>query len=507
MRATSNSARESGQTLVLVALLTPVLLAFAALVLDVGLAYSEYQRAQAAADSSAYAGAVQIAQMAQTEGDCSHSSVRDQVAAVARQYASQNGFDATTLVTSTPSFTYTYTTSDVTVTATCPYSGSYRMVEVTIQKSNVGGYFPVLFSDFLNPRARAVATFSYIPPSGAPFVALGTCPSYTGPGVSVKGGSALTVTGTIISDSCSSASITVDGSGSTMSADSILTPGQCKIANGAAPIVPCPDDNGTAADPLAQTLSAVLPCKPLANLPYPCTDLTGYNNYNPPVGITVIGPGVYKGINFTGAGGTLYLRPGVYVFLGSGLKVASGNGFKVCRGVSTGPDIEPGFAGGPSFTAGPGATGGIGGGCSGVTSDTAGVLLFNTVGNYNVNSTTTNCPAPSGGSGDVQILGSAIDLEPLHRPNSDPLYRYNGLLVWQDRCSSQTVSLAGGTDTNTSGTVYVPNGTVKLSGSGGIFSIDSKMYARNYEISGGAGFLVTASDTNNFQVLDVFLIE
>jgi len=122
---------ESGQTMILMALLLGVVIGFVAMVADVGFMLYERRALQNAADAAALAGAQEL-------GESPSAAV-----AMAQQYALANGVDATS--------------ADYTFLATTPYGGDSEAIEVVVT-GKVGFLFgPVLGLGFGNVSARAVA--------------------------------------------------------------------------------------------------------------------------------------------------------------------------------------------------------------------------------------------------------------------------------------------------------------------------------------------------------------
>src|SRR5262249_45143313 len=163
-------------------------------------------------------------------GDC-NPSIGNQgasVAGVVRDYAAFNGFSERGLAPTVVGSTYQYSTSDTLVTATCPYTptgGAAHSAkgQVTVQKKNGGALFSGLFSDLLSPQARAVAAVTRTPP-GSVVIALD--PSCAKPGITLQGGSYVTVTGGVTSNSCNYQSITAGGTGTALVSDHINVVGK-----------------------------------------------------------------------------------------------------------------------------------------------------------------------------------------------------------------------------------------------------------------------------------------
>lgn len=150
-------------------------------------------------------------------------------------------------------------------------------------------------------------------------------------------------------------------------------------------------------------------------------------------GTETLAPGVYDGgIDITASANATF-SPGVYILRNGGLKIAGG-----------------------ATVSGPG------------------VMIFNTVRDH---------PLSTGFCGDIQIAGNATVT--LSAPTSGT---YKGMLVWQDKDCSVTVSLTGTSAlTALSGTFYAPTAQVQISGaSGANVSINSQIIASKLDVSGNA---------------------
>jgi hypothetical protein len=146
-----------------------------------------------------------------------------------------------------------------------------------------------------------------------------------------------------------------------------------------------------------------------------------------------LAPGVYDGgIDITASGNATF-GPGVYIIRNGGLKIAGGS-----------------------------------------TVTGSGVMIFNTVRDH---------PLSTGACGDIAISGGATVT--LSAPTSGT---YKGMLVWQDKDCTLTVSLTGTSEiTALSGTFYAPTAQVQISGATGAnVSINSQIISSQLDISGNA---------------------
>jgi hypothetical protein len=142
---------ERGQSLILFALLLPVLSGFAGLMLDAAHAFAEQRVVQNAADSAALAATQDVAPALDPSCDSGClASVRTAVAATVSGYSADNGGASSLSQCVSVSQTNCYT---------WPYKGANGKVEVRLRNtvhgilSGILGFAP----DFLKPAARAVA--------------------------------------------------------------------------------------------------------------------------------------------------------------------------------------------------------------------------------------------------------------------------------------------------------------------------------------------------------------
>src|SRR5262249_49122687 len=144
---------------------------------------------------------------------------------------------------------------------------------------------------------------------------------------------------------------------------------------------------------------------PLANLAAPTTTSTGtykvvntnYGNINVKTGQTqTLSPGIYTSISVSG--GTVTFNPGIYVIQGG----QGGVGINITGGTVTG----------------------------------TGVMFYNTSATYSpttgVDATTKNSDFAT-----INISGNSVNLSGL----SDSSSAYNGMLIFQDRSNTNTISL------------------------------------------------------------------
>jgi hypothetical protein len=299
------------------------------------------------------------------------------------------------------------------------------------------------------------------------------CPSVVLTGAS---GSGLTAGGNVqVNATCpgglkvqGNADITVTSGACNVSGPSIQTGGNATInctVNYDSPAVP---------DPLADLDPPTMPA--LANAPVSVSDPAAPPPPNCPSTLEApatcqfsasyagtswrLYPGTYPG-GLKLLAGTFYLEPGVYYLAGGGLS-AGGNGV-VVESVVTGTTT-------------------VGGG----------VLIYN-----------TSDPVPGTPCSGV-ACGAAIDLNgsaavlTLNPYNPDPLDRYNGMVIFQDRTLSATITLNGSSSNlNVSGTIYAPLALVKVNGSNST-AMNSQVIAYDFQFNGSGGHMTVGYDAGSF---------
>jgi hypothetical protein len=183
-------------------------------------------------------------------------------------------------------------------------------------------------------------------------------------------------------------------------------------------------------------------------------------------------PGYYPG-GITLKSGTFYLEPGIYWLAGTGFQM-NGSGATVMSVDTAG------------------------------TTFGGGVLLYNT----ETPAFDTQCAAdPSynaGCFGPIKLNGqtATVDLKPIQ----DTIYK--GMVVFQDRANSNTITLNGGSTTfDVEGTIYAPAALVQLNGSGTV-SIAAQIIAYDFQANGSGGALtITYNNGGLFQLEGVGLVQ
>jgi len=169
---------------------------------------------------------------------------------------------------------------------------------------------------------------------------------------------------------------------------------------------------------------------PLASLPAPSYGSCDHTSFSTNGGTVTLNPGVYcNGISITN--GTANFNPGTYILNGGGLTIS---------------------------------------GSSNVTG--TGAMFYNTA-------------AAGYTFGAITISGGTRTS--LSAPASGT---YQGILFYQDRAISSTLqnSIAGGSELNISGTIYMPTGLLSFAGGTNANPLTSALVCKKLNVSGGAFF-------------------
>jgi hypothetical protein len=168
-------------------------------------------------------------------------------------------------------------------------------------------------------------------------------------------------------------------------------------------------------------------------------------------------PGIYQSITVQGGASAIFTS-GIYVLAGGGLTVS---------------------------------------GSSTVSNTTGGVMFYNTATNYNA---TTGADGSNPNFQTINITGgSNFNLTGL---TSTANSTFSGMLIFQDRLNSQTMSVSGNSSTQVGGTVYAPFADLKVSGGSTFYS---QFIVGQMEASGGS--TVTINPTSQGQGNQVYLVE
>jgi hypothetical protein len=114
-----------------------------------------------------------------------------------------------------------------------------------------------------------------------------------------------------------------------------------------------------------------------------------------------------------------------------------------------------------------------------------------------------NAPSGSSQSGGISIAGSANGTVNLSALTDGP---YAGILLWQNRTSSQTISITGNGNFSMTGTFYAANAQMSVTGNGAA-AIGSQYISRTVTFGGGGTTTINYSDKGTARVRDIRLVE
>ncbi len=446
-----------GKTLVMFALLLPLLLGMVGLAIDSGLLLATYRQTQNAADTAALAAAMDLIQ----------------------------GRSAATATTTATNYVQTYNNmSSATITVnnppvSGPHTGSSAYVEAIVSYPYKTSFIQLLgVNQNQAVTARAVAGFENVT-SGAGLVTLLPNPQ-AGQGLTVSGGAILSVDGGIIVNSTGKGYdqngnpvnfSNPQGPASSVSNNSALYATSINVSGGVgngtqSSYMPYPPGS-TGPSPLTAGTGVDVP-DPLINLPVPTTTSPGlfpvvntnYGSVSVGNGQTItLNPGLYSNIKITG--GTVTLNPGIYVLEGGAT-----NALDITGGTVTGN----------------------------------GVMFYNTASNYDPASG-TDTGTGSSKFGGINISSAGVTFSPI----SDPSSPYNGMTIFQDRANTSTISIQGGSSgAQITGTTYAANANLAISGSG---NWNSQFVVGSMNISGQGTLTLNYAGQNLGMAPEVFLVE
>ena len=419
------SSARPAKILVLFALLLVPLLGLVGLTVDGGLLMVAYRKTQNAADAAATAAAMDL--------------LKGQTSTIARATATTyvqtyNNMASANVAVNIPP-------------ATGPNSGTSTYAEAIISYPYSTSFIQLLgVNQGQTVTAHAVAGYHLSTPAEG-LMTLAQSPG-GGKGISVSGGAILSVDGPIVDNATDSHQALNVSGGSAVYATKVSVSG----GSNSNAVYNYPSGGGTS--PLIAG-TGINYSDPLANLGLPTTSNGVVNTYygwsgsnlqtfgsaqdvtiNPGQTVT-LQPGIYQSITVQG-GGTATFQSGVYVLAGGGLTIS---------------------------------------GSSTVSNTTGGVMFYNTATNYNAS---TGADGSNPSFSDITISGgSAFNLTGL-RSASSP---FNGMLVFQDRSNSQTLTLSGGSTTQIGGTIYAPIANVTVSGGS---TFNSQFIIGSLTVSGGS---------------------
>ncbi len=475
---------ERGQIIIVAALLTPLLIGFTGLALDVGLVMVHRTQRQRTADAAALAGAQYLMYNLGTD---SVETIEQNAEQIACTYAQKNGFAGGTCA-------YDTKNADAAITVNLPpqsgpHKDDHSFVEVKVTRSDPTLFIRVLGIPRATVVARAVGGATPAKRNYALVVLDKTqCDAFsTSSSIAINGGG-------MIDDSAGTSGGSCVGESANQSGGSVITAQTCFDKSGAA--IDCKIDynstgkwstcnNCTTTPPptKAPLFPDPLSCNPLGSQahvgedycprPVPCSqsgtptgcvpksaDSSGTANNtkltqpNCNGGEVILHPGTYYGgLKLTAASCNFRFSPGIYVFAGS-TNGGNGGGFTYSSGNVCGlrAPSDP-------VTSCPVATD---------------ITFFNTGDPYVSNSGDKIC-------GSYEITGSGVLklAAPTVRHSASSvsprtLAGYKNMLIWQDdSCTSQfkfAGSSSGSTWTNT-GIMYLPSANMKVTGGGNFGSV------------------------------------
>jgi hypothetical protein len=480
----------NGQVLVIFAGGLIVLIAIAALVIDLGFVFMKARHEQNAADPAALAAARYIRVPPAGTPDIPSMWV------AACAYANSNGFDP--IRTDTNALCDPTSPADESrLTVNYPpsrnagqYAGHLGFVEVVISQPH-HSFFAGIVGMATIPVARsAVAAFSRGDSNSSSLIALNAGKNVSQcPTAQVGGNSTVTIHALggaqggyvqvngdcgvppTTDNFCSTSTgghtaLKINGSSTVLSAPHVYDVGECSGGGTLTPPGQLTENANYLGDPLASlvppTQNPVGATCPDPNQPDPsvgtqttpggpgCTFKQNTNTYT-------LAPGTYYGGWQINNKPTINLQPGIYIIAGGGIKAVSGATIDSVAGPSGNPD-------------------------------TARVLIFST----DISANHASCVA---GTYSASVAGavcqqainltaaSTLNLKGLNSTPCPPVSStgcpYAGLVMWQDGTGSKTsstsddIQVGAGTDLNIAGTIYAPTGAVTLSGSTGVSGCSS----------------------------------
>jgi Flp pilus assembly protein TadG len=426
---------EEGQTLIMVAIALPCLIAFIGLAVDVGALFTDRRQLQTAADSAAIAGALHL-----TDGNY----VTAGKAASATNGYTDGSNNTTVNVVNGP----TWPSSE--------YVGKANYVEATVTKVESTVFMAAFGFPSITVQARAVAT-NQAPGNGCVYL-LGNDP--TTPALTVKGNITITAKDCSwnIDDSYSNA-ITTTGNAYVVDTSEIGVASSTLNAKNLTDFTPQPvtgvvpfsdplqsqaypytcSDSGSKQGCWCDTTNDpqnICGTAPSMTMPPSCSTPTLIHNGN-----TTLSPGCYDGFTI-GSQDTVTLNPGVYFFNGTNpINFQAGGTMTITSPVTP-------VVGEPATMSSP----------TGVTLIFTGSTYITMNGNPN------------------------LTLEP---PDSTGVFP--NLLIYQVPSDTQTTYLGGTSGSTITGVIYVPGATESFQGTPG-GNVYTDFVVKNLTLTGDASF-------------------
>ena len=114
-----------------------------------------------------------------------------------------------------------------------------------------------------------------------------------------------------------------------------------------------------------------------------------------------------------------------------------------------------------------------------------------------------NNPSGSSLADQIQISGNAAGTVNLSALTDGP---YAGILLWQKRTATQSLSVSGGGNFRLVGTFYAANALLSVTGNGDAV-IGSQYISRTLSLGGGGNTLINYSDDGTARLREVILVE
>jgi hypothetical protein len=427
--------RESGQVLVLVALMVAFLIGAVGLAIDIGNAASHQRTDQNAADGAALAAADRLSN-GQTEAAASTAGT-----AVAALVGVPTG-----------SVTINFLDGSRNPTAT---ANSVVWVQAKVAETIQTFFMRVIGISTVNVAALAEVKFPkkcaicFLDPSASP-------------ALHISGNGGLNVTGGCLQvNSSGIPAMALDSSGG-VAAPCTNVVGSV-TQGGSGTVSPAP-------------VTGVAPVPdPLAGLPYPTPPMTDFGSVFPGGANTVINPGVYHQWALGGSG-NLYLNPGTYVIVGppsDSVAVSSGGTIKNCPNTPCPSGTL--FPGGGTTTLLPG-----------------GVTLFFTCSNWPGAGTAAGpicgCPTTFGSNINISSNGGLQ----ITAPTSGT---YQGVAVFFDRCNNGSIAITANGGVPVTGAIYAKAAPLYITANGP-FAVNGLVVTASADISSNASMTVNYDPTN-----------
>ncbi|MGD8487270.1 MAG: pilus assembly protein TadG-related protein [Chloroflexota bacterium] len=465
----STTDRQRGQVLAIFALSLTAVLGAGALAFDGGMMILERRDQQNAADAAAMAGARYVT--------TDHAKARSVAASVASANGFTHGSGLQVVRVNVPPTTGKF--------ATWP-----NAIQVEIESTRPSILAAVM--GFLNWPVSASATAASLDSVGGPFSILTLAPSQC-EAMKVAGTGGIVANGNIqVNSDCPTSALKRQAGGTirvTASGAACNVNGGIQNEGGDTSLLDCLAVTGAPVipDPLGALPDVPMPSFPLApeelvgsrQIPNGCPGSSRPATLDSPAtcqfpsnyaGTTWrLYPGVYPG-GLKIQGGNFYLEPGIYWIGGGGLEI-TGNGSLI-------QSVD-----------------------AGTTNEGGGVLFYNT--------------AIAGSDiGDMKLNGASanIHLWPLDEPAGSWESTWNGLIVYQDRDygldgDDLTINGNDSDGMDVRGTIYLPDGDVKINGNEGDLVMD-QIIAQTYDAMGNGGDILALKEKDQiYQFTAAGLVE